>query len=1227
MQDKPGSQEFSRPSQGLPLSRAAYRRLALTEEFFAAGGGIVLPDPAAARRLAARLRGERGPRDDATPGRLFALGLIHELLIALVDRYRHQLAAPLTDQALTWIEKKLGRDRLDATLASFALLYPPLPVLRAEVTIEEYLAGSTRGVAHRELLLDALLLLHLANENPAFGPFKELFDDTELLLASDYRAVIDELEHFFLTLPPVDAAVVSGGEEESGDAPRSLLEHLRQPLSEAGDSLSAQLALLRPVALEAPAPSLDRVLRGVDLLREEERPIFPPGPGPVEVIRFPADGSPRPATHETTGPERFTLDRDWMPQLVLVAKNAFVWLHQLSDRFERPIARLDEIPDEALDELARQGFTGLWLIGVWQRSRASRRIKRLCGNPQAAASAYSLDGYRIAEEVGGEEALAILTERAAARGIRLASDMVPNHMGIDSRWVIDHPERFLSLAEPPFADYRFTGPDLSSDPQVTLRIEDHYYDKSDAAVVFQRLDHASGEVRYLYHGNDGTSTPWNDTAQLDYLKNEVREAVMETILDVARRFPVIRFDAAMTLARRHIQRLWFPPPGQGGAIPSRSGHGLSQEEFDRLMPTEFWRQVVDRMAEEAPDTLLLAEAFWLMESYFVRSLGMHRVYNSAFMHMLRDERNADYRQSLANVLEFDPRILERYVNFMSNPDERTAREQFGTGAKYFGVCTLMATLPGLPMFGHGQLEGLTERYGMEYQQPYHDEQPDAWLLDQHQRRIAPLLRRRALFAGAENFRLYDFELDEVRTGAKTRIDPNVFVYSNRTGGETEPDRTGATDSQSNDAEAAGTAPANNVASATDESWALIVFHNHDSTTRGRIRHSLPFAVQRQGDKQLEQTTLDQELKLSAALDAPPSGQWLLACHDQASGLEHLFDPRILARDGLVLELGPYQCHAFLDLRPVEASEPWRELAAALAGRGVPSLEEALLEIELLPVLDPFLRLLDPALLMRLVGERSATARDEIEHRAHLFFTALLSHREGECATLPASADQLRTKFRQDLDRIAALLERLRGADDPQAATRETVESYLAEGWNDNSTFWVTLISWLAARQLTVREGEAEEGEMPGNDRTTDSWVDRLLLDHQITATLKSYGVDEDLAIEARLLFRLLAQDLARLPPLGTASEPLATWLHQPAIAAYLRLHSWEGVEYLHRESLETLCWWIVLAAAGFATGEPGVETAPVLDSARRLLARAEEAGYRLDLMLEEAAAKRDSATS
>ena len=68
-----------------------------------------------------------------------------------------------------------------------------------------------------------------------------------------------------------------------------------------------------------------------------------------------------------------------------------------------------------------------------------------------------------------------------------------------------------------------------------------------------------------------------------------------------------------------------------------------------------------------------------MEGYFVRTLGMHRVYNSAFMNMLKKEENEKYRYTVKNTLEFDPQVLKRFVNFMNNPDEETAVAQFGKG--------------------------------------------------------------------------------------------------------------------------------------------------------------------------------------------------------------------------------------------------------------------------------------------------------------------------------------------------------------------------------------------------------------------------------------------------------------------------------------------------------------------------------------------------------------------
>jgi hypothetical protein len=388
--------------------------------------------------------------------------------------------------------------------------------------------------------------------------------------------------------------------------------------------------------------------------------------------------------------------------------------------------------------------------------------------------------------------------------------------------------------------------------------------------------------------------PWNGTAQLDFSKAEVREAVIQTILHVARNFPVIRFDAAMTLARKHIQRLWFPEPGAGGAIPTRSEHGMTRDAFDAAVPTEFWRDVVDRVAAEAPDTLLLAEAFWLLEGYFVRTLGMHRVYNSAFMHMLRDEDNAKYRQVLKNVLEFDPEVVKRFVNFMSNPDERTAAEQFGDGDKYFGVCAMMATLPGLPMFGHGQVEGFREKYGMEFRKPKWDERPNEGLIGGHEWKIFPLLRRRRVFAEAEHFRLYDFFVPGESGGGKGGfVNEDVFAYSNRAGDER----------------------------------GLVVYHNKYAETGGWIRLSAAFMDKASGS--LARRTLAEGLALPA--------KGFAVFKDFVTHLEYIRPCRELVEKGLYAELRAYQCHALLDWRFVDSPE-WAQVCEALGGAGVDSVQ-------------------------------------------------------------------------------------------------------------------------------------------------------------------------------------------------------------------------------------------------------------------------------------------------
>ncbi|MCL2472969.1 MAG: alpha-amylase family glycosyl hydrolase [Treponema sp.] len=589
------------------IRREVREEFGLEESLFSLTGNVVLSDMRQVRVLTQRFNAGvdpvKNPERIVRAGLLNAMGIIDEILHYIVALYREQVQPDVFETALARLEKKLGTGKTAGLLESFCGAFPPKDVYRGKTTVPGYLAGSDNGESCRCLSLEEILLLAIANLNPAFRPFLFLFDDSNLARETVYPGAIDELKAHLAEMPPF------------GPDGMNLWDILRAPALASPDSILGQLDFMRRRWGLLLGRYMGRLLTGFDVIKEEEKPSFF-GPGPTQVMDF--------RSYENEY-ERFTPDQEWMPRTVLIAKSTLVWLFQLSQKYGRELTRLDEVPDEELDELARRGFTGLWLIGIWERSRASKTIKQWTGNPEAAASAYSLYDYDIAAELGGWSALANLRERCMRRGIRLGSDMVPNHTGIDSRWMIEHPDRFLQLPYPPFPTYNYSCENLSGRGDITVQIEDHYFSRSDAAVVFKRRDNNSGETRYIYHGNDGTSMPWNDTAQIDFLNPEAREAVIRTIIGVCQQFPIVRFDAAMTLAKRHIQRLWYPVPGQGGAIASRAEHAVSTEEFNRRIPEEFWREVVDRCASDAPHTLLLAEAFWMMEGYFVRTLGMHRV--------------------------------------------------------------------------------------------------------------------------------------------------------------------------------------------------------------------------------------------------------------------------------------------------------------------------------------------------------------------------------------------------------------------------------------------------------------------------------------------------------------------------------------------------------------------------------------------------------------------------
>ena len=1148
----------------------------IENSLFSIVGDLIIANFRQARILANKINTKRksqGITDKlVTPGVINGIGLQHEIFHYLIRVYEQTENKNVFERAVNKLTTELGEKELEKILLHFIADFPPPEVYSGRISPNLYLNSLTDNKPNKEIILEELLLLHIGNNNPAGKNLRELYDDTPLGEKTDYLQLLQNTDKFFEK------------EKLLGPENLSLIKFLRKPIEANPDNLEGQLEFIRKNwKIYIKSVFDDRLLRSKDLFVEDARLFqiggFQKSTPPVpdydseywrklrEKLLAGKALSEDERRYYYEEYEHFTSDVDWMPKVVMIAKNIFVWLDQLSKKYQRPITRLDQIPDEELNDLARWNFTALWLIGIWERSSASRKIKQMTGNPEAASSAYSLFDYVIAEELGGESAFENLKYRAWERGIRLSSDMVPNHMGIFSKWMIERPDYFIQSGYPPYPNYTFNGVNLSDDPRIDVRIEDKYYSREDAAVAFQRKDNQTGDVTYIYHGNDGTSMPWNDTAQLNLLKPEVRESLIQTIMHVARKTPIIRFDAAMTLTKKHYARLWFPQPGTGGAIPSRSDYSLTRTEFDTVMPNEFWREVVDRINAEMPDTLLLAEAFWLMEGYFVRTLGMHRVYNSAFMHMMMKEENNKFRSLIKNTLEFNPEILKRYVNFMSNPDEETAINQFGDGDKYFGVAIMMITLPGLPMFGHGQIEGYREKYGMEYKRAYYDESRNDYLVNRHEAEIFPLMQKRYLFSQVENFDLYDFYDDA------GFINENVFAFSNRAGNER----------------------------------SLVIYNNSYTRCNGTIGHSAMKANPFQDGSFSSR-------KIAEALWVQNNKKHFYTYRDHRTKFEYIISGEVVNHHGLHFSLDGYQYYLLQDFKEIhDDTGDYERLYHHLNGRGVHSLEHEMREMNLAPVHQAFYTLFEKNSVEGLeafIGGDKEIFPEEINSKIFSVVSKV-----NEFANQSIETSEVIEGVHSDIESFRLFYE----LDSKISKKKTCPEWYKKAGKSfphkeENESGIRTLI------QLIILHNIFQHSTMHNLFDQIDTY--RIL-----SNSLRSSGISEDKLHNTILLVKsLTGNDKYHLwtetKLFGSDKENQVIYVSDlffgQNVTTYLNINEYRGIKYFSKENFETLLEWLFLLSLAGMFKKKKIKERTVLEKIKThysffetLRQKANESGYKI----------------
>lgn len=344
--------------------------------------------------------------------------------------------------------------------------------------------------------------------------------------------------------------------------------------------------------------------------------------------------------------------------------NTWAWLEELSAKYSRRIC-LRDVPAYEWDEIARLGFDFIWLMGLWERSPLGRqffqtdpssfpafdqalpswRLSQIVGSP------YSVRQYQPDPRIGSWDDVDIAREQLRARHIGLILDFVANHTAPDHPWSSAHPEYYIRGSQ---ADFR-----------------------KDPSAFF--LQETSGDPDLFAHGRDPYFPPWRDTLQLNYFEPAARAALIAELRIISNHCDGVRCDMAMLVLNDIFARTWSLLLA-GRKPPAR----------------EFWSEAISAVPHEF---VWLAEVYWNCEAP-IQALGFQFTYDKGLYDALRDGHIDEIQARLHAAFDSQSRA----ARFLENHDEARAAVAFGS-AKLEAFATLIATLPGMRFYHHGQLDG------------------------------------------------------------------------------------------------------------------------------------------------------------------------------------------------------------------------------------------------------------------------------------------------------------------------------------------------------------------------------------------------------------------------------------------------------------------------------------------------------------------------------------------
>ena len=325
--------------------------------------------------------------------------------------------------------------------------------------------------------------------------------------------------------------------------------------------------------------------------------------------------------------------KSWSKHPVIYEINTWVWLRELSQKHQRPV-NLATVPEQEWDAIAAHGFDAVWFMGVWERSPAGiaismrnpglledfRRALADFAAEDNVGSPYCVRRYVVDEHLGGAKGLAVARSMLRERGLRLILDFVPNHVAPDHPWVSTHPEYFI----------QGNADDARNDPASFVE--------------------TAGKV--FACGRDPYFPAWPDVLQLNAFQPALRQAVIETVLEIAEQCDGIRCDMAMLMLNKIFERTWG---ARAGARPV----------------DDYWTTLISAIKGRYREFRFIAEAYWDLE-WELQQQGFDFCYDKK----LYDRMEHGDPESVRLHLLADSSYQERMVRFIENHDEPRAAAAF-----------------------------------------------------------------------------------------------------------------------------------------------------------------------------------------------------------------------------------------------------------------------------------------------------------------------------------------------------------------------------------------------------------------------------------------------------------------------------------------------------------------------------------------------------------------------